>query len=170
MWGFVLVAGSMAWAVLLGFFDVPAELPNANEFSVSALPDSGRIKGTVHRSGTEEEWDDDGVEWSSDSGCGRRKWVGNLLEGLTRAERAEALRLMRMERGEKLPTGTVCGWVTRVKRCLPVGRELHNCSNRLNRRLMAPVAWALPGSATLSVSVCEWSACVRAWYQPASQF
>ena len=116
MWGFVLVAGSMAWAVLLGFFDVPAELPNANEFSVSALPDSGRIKGTVHRPGTEEEWDDDGVEWSSESGCGRRKWVGNLLEGLTRAERADALRLMRMERGEKLPTGTVCGWVSRVKR------------------------------------------------------
>ena len=97
--------------------------------------------------------DTDRAKWWSHCGRGRRHFVGEILRGLHRSERKEALTMLRMEQE--------AGSLARYQ-YLPVAYYLKHCSTRVQERLVAPLRWTKQHHVFPTVEV--WQCALQEWY------
>lgn len=97
--------------------------------------------------------DTDRAKWWSHFGRGRRHFVGEILRGLRRHERRQALALLRMEQDAGSSVH---------HRYLPITYYLKHCSSRVQERLVAPLRWT--NCHRVFPTVEAWQCALHEWY------
>ncbi len=89
--------------------------------------------------------------WWSHRHRGERHGIGEILRGLGRAERRQALAVIRLAQSARPLANYV-----------PLSFYLKACSPRVQRRLCAPLRWA--GNKSAFPSVHAWATSIKSWW------
>jgi len=166
MWGFVLIAGTFSWLTLLQVFKITTEdYPKKTLFEYDSEHNSGTIKTRKENDEVVIVDDDGGIAWNSIGNKGRRKWIGELVKDLPRDERRAALKIMRdhLQYTKQLEDKHSIFNILQIYMSFPVMYSFDHLSERLRKRLLAPVIWT--GSDTFYVSYSEWAERLIEWYK-----
>jgi len=165
MWGFVLIAGTISWLTLLRILKVDTgEDPPIQLFQFDSAHQCGLLKQDKDTIDTKEDevLVGETTEWKSFCHKGRRKFIGEVLEGLPREERGETLRFFRQH--QQYMDMEPIEWLIPYRHYLsfPVSYYTTKLSERVKRRILAPIVWE--GGRTFSVSYSQWADAVHRWY------
>ena len=154
MFLFTIVGGACAWLALAGALDPRLPSAPAAEAYTTAEEEDAVVGRVLDK--------DDGVAWASTCGRGRRAFVGDLLAGLPRKDRAVAFRILRAQLAYESRRNQVAwAFLYFLQDLLPLQRALGAASPALLQRLYAPAAWAYGETAGLAYT--EWAEAVEGW-------
>ena len=95
------------------------------------------------------------AQWWSHCGKGKRHFVGNILRGLRKRDRADALRIIRLLKMDRNSMYTY----------VPLSYYLNECSPAVRARIYAPLKWA-DASPSSYVTIGTWIDACETWWQP----
>ena len=178
MWGFVIIAGTFSWLTLFKIIKMDTEDdPSPDLYTYEKEHQCGLLRQPEEELSDGEILIGEVTEWKSFSQKGRRRFVGEVLAGLTREERGKTLRFFRehLDYIEDMSFSafllesllpTVCQ-PYRQYFSFPLCYYTYDLPERVKRRIIAPVVWG--GAPNFSVTYAEWAHAVCEWYTPAAQ-